>query len=209
MARIYFMPFNQEGEPVKRAASSMRDNASREAVAERVAACARKEGVGKIVHVEVRDAGDRLISAWDVRADCVVQTDGPGSENFERARIPAQTWPQDVANNSENDTMTEDAKKNPAVADGGAKADAAAAKADKKAAKEAAPKADKGPSKKDIVLGMLKDRAAYKNGVTLDDIQSKLNVTAAAARALIGDCQRIEGVTVKREKVEGVSRYTA
>lgn len=210
MGRIVFTPYNQEGESVKRGITSMSSNASREAIAEKIALISRKEDLGRIVHVEVHDKDGFFISAWDVRADAVVQTDGLGSEHFATAHIPAHTGI--IAQKTENEFMATNegatgattAAKNPAVADGGAKADAKAAKAAKVKA-EPKPKVDKGPSKKDKVLALLK----AKGGATLESIQKELSITPAAARALIGDCQRIAGVTVKREKVDGVSKYSA
>lgn len=198
MARIVFTPFNQEGEPVKRGQTSMRAKATRSEVAEKVIYCATRDGIGRIVHVEVAEQNGSLHSAWDVRAGCIVQTDGPGSEDFETARIPAETGIPAWSPNQETTDMANDSN-NSAMKDGGAKGDAAAAKADKKPAKAAAaPKAPKGPTKKDRVMEMLKP------GATLEKISKELGVSTAAARALIGDCQRVEGVYVNRDKDSGI-----
>lgn len=205
MARFQLMPFNSEGELVKRAASSIKETASREEVAERVAQCAGREGVGRIVHVEVYDASKLLVSAWDVRADCVVQTDGVGSEHFKTARIPAKTWSPEnqVTIHKENEMANETAEGIAAAA--AAKGKAATAKAPKEPKAPKAPKEPKGPNKKEQALELLKQ----KGGTTLEEIAKKVNVSTAAARALVGDCQRMQGVTIKRDKVDGVSKYSA
>ena len=203
----------------------MRAKATREEVAARAAACTQREGVGRIVNVEVSHSDGSVHSEWDVRCGYMLQTDGPGSElPFEQASVPANVgdWIGRSLNNSEKTKMASvenvagreaaagtGTKANNATNDGGAKADAKAdkeAKAKAKAEAAAKAKAAKGPTKKETVLDLMK---STKGGVTLEDIQKKLTITAAAARALIGDCQRVEGVTVKREKVDGVSKYSA
>lgn len=185
------VPFNQEGEAVKRGIVSVPATAARDKLLERVLYCAQRTGMGRIVHVEIQRQDGSLHAAWDVRRDSIVQTDGPGSEVYAEAVTYADTGPWPTIEQSSEGVTTMNDKT----------ATAAAPAADKpKAAK--APAAPKGPSKKDQVLAMLKGGA-----VSLEAIEKKLGVTQAAARALIGDVQRMEGMKIEREKKDGTSFY--
>lgn len=203
MGRITFVPFNNEGEIVKRGVISISDKrADRATIIDKVAYTGRRDGIGKIVHVEVENADRSLHSAWDIRTGAVVQTDGPGSETFESAYVPA-----DTGNQGELEMPTADEVAGAEVAAtkprGRPKKDGSPATP--KAAKAPKEPKVKGPTKKGRVLEMMQTG----NGVTVDEIVKDLNISPAAARALIGDCQRMGNVVVSRTKVDDVNRYTA
>jgi hypothetical protein len=212
MGRLTFVPYNNEGEIVKRGLISITDRfANRAAIIDKVAYCGRRDGIGKIVHVEVYNVDKTLHSAWDIRTGAVVQTDGLGCETFESAYVPADTGNQKGA---EMATVDEVAGAEAAVAKkpGRPKKTDTTAKESKEAK---APKAKApvrtGPTKKGTVLEMMQqtDTSGMVIGTTVEEIQGKLAISTAAARALIGDCQRMKNVAVTRTRVDDTNRYTA
>jgi biotin operon repressor len=105
--KFFLTPFNDAGEAVKRGVVTISAESSQEDIAKRVDQVTMMAGIGKIVHVEVKDEKGVNISAWDVRKETIVQTDGEGSTEFEYACFPRTSKEPIMDDANTNETPAE------------------------------------------------------------------------------------------------------
>lgn len=224
MSKLTIIPYNGEGEAVKRGVCTIPSEANIEEVVARISQAISREGVKDIVHVEVKHDCGELIYAFDVRPSEYVQTDGEGSQSFERARYPhklnSRSNTMDATENTNTELTAEEKKAQKEAERAAKKAEKDAQKAaekekreaEKAAKKEAAEaakaeaRAAKGPSKKQSVHDFISETPR-----TIEEIAEHVGVSTTAARSLINDVKR-GGVAVTTAKGEGedkATRYSA